>query len=988
MSKSRNLLAVGLLSAMFMMTGGQAYAGELADTVYYGGKIYTMTETKEEAAALQPKLAEVVAVKDGKIVFVGTKADAEAEGYFATDKVDRIVDLKNKVMYPGFIDGHSHFPNQGTDDLYKVNLNSPLYDGPVTDIASLQREIKARADLLRSQGHTTILVEGYNYDDTKLKEMRHPTAKDLDEACPDLPVFIKHISGHVGVANTKALELCKVAEAVKADPETYGGVEMENGVPTGLLNETKAMGLVTPTRAKECGNVITTMLNDGQAVVARASQIYTAAGVTTADNGGSDMRELLTWQNAILNDNLTLRLVAHPFGYFYYPGYGEFGWQNRAALGWKDAKGNVFGDADAKDFDGSERYLDGTGTPKTGADISNQVINVEYPDYQIMYPMNIGVCGKIPENRLFLGAWKFIFDGSPQAYTAWMKSPGNYDWGKHTADKSFNKAGYFNGLEGTLNMSPELLEKMIALYHQYGFSSETHTNGPGAAEAWVTAVEKAVQAYPEVEDTRTTSIHGQTLERQHIERMTGNYAELAATKDMYTDLMGAGGKAVSELGNLPELMAKQNIFCSFFNNHVYFYGDRHHDIFFGPGRAMNISPVGWAEHYGLPYSFHNDTDVTPISPLRSITTAVNRMTEGGKLLSKDGEKNINAKVTYDSRKEGDKTFDPMEFWAYDHRINALQALHGVTTGPAYQNKIDDRVGSIEVNKLADFVIMDKDILQQAEEDSSKIATMRVAATIVGDKLVHGVLPDSDAFTFGIDPGFEQPAGYRPRVEFAEVYTSQEHADELEQMKGLLPEGEVLLGALNVKAHLQDYSKARADAGGTAWADAADAAHASKCMTFSFSFLGNGDKISDLKLYKMRDTEALEYTYGHADVSKAEASGHWWIADSTNPLVALDKDAELKLDHNYLVNFVIQDNSKFDDDSDDFVIADPVALATTTGNLPDNGAKATEEANNPKSDGGSSGGCTVGTNPAYELLALLLASLGVMAGRIFRRRENA
>ena len=58
----------------------------------------------------------------------------------------------------------------------------------------------------------------------------------------------------------------------------------------------------------------------------------------------------------------------------------------------------------------------------------------------------------LPANALMLGAYKFIFDGSPQGYTAWMKNPGYYDWGKYTAENSFNKAGYFNGLEGTLNM--------------------------------------------------------------------------------------------------------------------------------------------------------------------------------------------------------------------------------------------------------------------------------------------------------------------------------------------------------------------------------------------------------------------------------------------------------------------------------------------------------------------------------------------------------
>ena len=47
--------------------------------------------------------------------------------------------------------------------------------------------------------------------------------------------------------------------------------------------------------------------------------------------------------------------------------------------------------------------------------------------------------------------------------------------------------------------------------------------------------------------------------------------------------------------------------------------------FFGPGRAYNMSPAGWSEAYGQRYTFHNDTTITPISPLRSIQSAVTRV---------------------------------------------------------------------------------------------------------------------------------------------------------------------------------------------------------------------------------------------------------------------------------------------------------------------------------------------------------------------------
>ena len=86
--------------------------------------------------------------------------------------------------------------------------------------------------------------------------------------------------------------------------------------------------------------------------------------------------------------------------------------------------------------------------------------------------------------------------------------------------------------------SKEVLEKTIDIYHAANQSVEVHTNGSWAAEDYVTALEKAVAAHPEITDTRDCAIHGQMMERQHIERLVGDYSKLDATKDMYTELSG------------------------------------------------------------------------------------------------------------------------------------------------------------------------------------------------------------------------------------------------------------------------------------------------------------------------------------------------------------------------------------------------------------------------------------------------------------------
>ena len=101
---------------------------------------------------------------------------------------------------------------------------------------------------------------------------------------------------------------------------------------------------------------------------------------------------------------------------------------NRKAMGWKDT--------------GDGKFSDATDAAKVGDDITSWNIgNTEVP-------------ANLPSDYLMLGAYKLLFDGSPQGYTAWMKSPGYYDWKDYTAKDSFEKSDYFIGLAGTQTLLP------------------------------------------------------------------------------------------------------------------------------------------------------------------------------------------------------------------------------------------------------------------------------------------------------------------------------------------------------------------------------------------------------------------------------------------------------------------------------------------------------------------------------------------------------
>jgi predicted amidohydrolase YtcJ len=150
-------------------------------------------------------------------------------------------------------------------------------------------------------------------------------------------------------------------------------------------------------------------------------------------------------------------------------------------------------------------------------------------------------------------------------------------------------------------------------------------------------------------------------------------------------------------------MAELGVSVSFFSYHVYVWGDRHRELFLGPERARRISPAASAMKRGIRYTLHNDTPVTPTRPLDLIWCAVNRLTAGGHVLGPE------------------------------QRITPLQALRAHTIDAAWQVFREDDVGSIEVGKSADFALLSKNPLENAES----IKDIEVQATIKDGELIYG-----------------------------------------------------------------------------------------------------------------------------------------------------------------------------------------------------------------------------------------------------------
>lgn len=194
---------------------------EPADIVFKNANVYTVNDA-------QPK-AEAIAVKYGRIVFVGSNADVKK---YEGKKVTKIIDLKGATVVPGLADAHYHFAGVG---FREMNLN---LEG-TTSLDDFLAKVKARVDKAKPGEWVT----GRGWIETFWKPQAFPTRWDLDKVAPNNPVYLTRADGHGAVANSAAL---KIANIDKTTESPFGGeimMDKQRGEPNGMLLD-RAQGLV------------------------------------------------------------------------------------------------------------------------------------------------------------------------------------------------------------------------------------------------------------------------------------------------------------------------------------------------------------------------------------------------------------------------------------------------------------------------------------------------------------------------------------------------------------------------------------------------------------------------------------------------------------------------------------------------------------------------------------------------------------------------
>jgi len=233
-------------------------------------------------------------------------------------------------------------------------------------------------------------------------------------------------------------------------------------------------------------------------------------------------------------------------------------------------------------------------------------------------------------DRLRFGLVKMMLDGSIQGFSARLRWP-----------------GYFNGApngakNGIWVTAPAQYEADFETYHRAGLTIHTHTNGDEASEAAVDAIARVLARAPRP-GHRHTLQHGQMIDRPLFGRM-----------------------------------AALGLAANLFTNHLWYWGDQHHDVTMGPDRAHRLDACRSALDEGVRLAIHSDAPVTPLGPLFTAWCAVNRVTPSGRLLGAA------------------------------ERLTVAEALRAITLGAAWTLGLDHEIGSIECGKRADFAVLGAD----------------------------------------------------------------------------------------------------------------------------------------------------------------------------------------------------------------------------------------------------------------------------------------
>ncbi len=283
-------LCCGMVILAWYCVGDDGVAQEPADLVLTGGKVVTVDP--------QCPVAEAVAVRGDRIVAVGSAQQIAP----LIGSRTRVIQLDGKLVIPGLIEGHGHFVGLGQSKMILDLTEAKTWDAIVSQVADAARRTPPGAWIIGRGWHQSKwtappqgAVEG------------NPTHDVLSAQVPDHPVLLTHASGHMCIANAKAMQLAGLDERTE-DPDGGEILHDGDGRPTGVLRE-NALEIVERVYQRQLQQ---RSAADKQAALETAIRLATQeclrSGITTFHDAGNTLAVVDTYQRLADEHQLGIRL--------------------------------------------------------------------------------------------------------------------------------------------------------------------------------------------------------------------------------------------------------------------------------------------------------------------------------------------------------------------------------------------------------------------------------------------------------------------------------------------------------------------------------------------------------------------------------------------------------------------------------------------------------------------------------------------------------
>ena len=218
-------------------------------------------------------------------------------------------------------------------------------------------------------------------------------------------------------------------------------------------------------------------------------------------------------------------------------------------------------------------------------------------------------------------------------------------------------------------MPPASVDALFAKFIGAGIPILAHANGDAAADLFLDALAKSL----------TTDAGASAVAKKSVDHRSVMIHAQTVRDDQLDRIAG------------------MNVIPSYFSAHTFYWGDWHRDSVLGLERGGRISPTASSLTKGITFTVHNDAPIVPPDMLRLVWATSNRLTRSGQILGAD------------------------------ERVSVEEALKAVTVNAAYQYFEEDRKGTIEVGKQADFVLLSANPLSVAKEDLLNIKVLQTVA---------------------------------------------------------------------------------------------------------------------------------------------------------------------------------------------------------------------------------------------------------------------